>query len=421
MIGLVDCNNFYVSCERVFNPSLRGKPVIVLSNNDGCAISRSDEAKQLGIKMGAPSFLIREVIEKNNVHILSSNYALYGDMSRRVMSLLSSYVPELEIYSIDEAFLFFRGFEKFNLEEYGLQIIHEIRRCTGIPVSMGIAPTKALSKIANKLAKKNSANKGLFIVDKESIDEVLRKYPIEDVWGIGSQHAAMLKKNGVATAFHFKNLPGEWVRKRMTVVGLRLWEELHGLPRFNEEFELPSKKNICTSRSFGVMQTEYNTIEEATSTYAVRCAEKLRKQKSCAGVIMVFLHTNHFREDLQQYAKNIVIKLPVPTNSSLELAHYAREGLKRIYKKGYLYKKSGVIVSDIVSENNLQQNFFDSCHRSEHTRIMNLLDTINARYGRDTVRVAIQGFDKSWHLKQEKLSRYYTTRLSDIIEVNADT
>ena len=421
MIGLVDCNNFYVSCERAFDPSLNGKPVIILSNNDGCAISRSDEAKALGVKMGTPAFFINNIIDEHNIKVFSSNYTLYGDMSQRVTTVLSRFVPEIEIYSIDEAFLFLDGLDHLNLKEYGKRIVQTVTRNTGIPVSMGIAPTKTLAKIANKLAKKNKSEGGVFIIEHGMIEGVLKNYPVEDVWGIGGQHAIFLKKHGIKTAHDFMMFPKDWVRKHLTVVGLRLWDELHGWPRIVAELEPPPRKNICTSRSFGSMQTEYDPIEEATATYAARCAEKLRKEKSCTNVLMVFLHTNQFREDLPQYAKNIVIQLPVPTNSSLELIHYTKQGLKKIFKKGYSYKKSGIIVSDIVPQTQLQQNFFDILDRKKHSKIMEVLDNLNCMHGRDTVRVATQGFEKTWKLKQEFLSRSYTTRWEDLITIRTES
>ncbi len=419
MIGLIDCNNFYVSCERVFDPSLTGRPVIILSNNDGCAISRSDEAKALGVKMGAPAFQIQELIRDQNIKVFSSNYTLYGDMSHRVMTLLESFVPEMEIYSIDEAFLFFHGIKKEILNEYGSKILSAVSKSTGIPVSLGIAPTKALTKVANKLAKKNAGSKGVYVLYPEMIEDTLKTYPVSEVWGIGAQHAAFLKKQGIVTAFDFTCANKEWVRKHLTVVGLRLWDELQGRPRIGAGPEIPDKKNICTSRSFGNMQTEYLPIEEATATYAARCAEKLRKQKSCARVMMVFLHTNQFRSDLPQYAKNIVITFPVPTNSTMEIVHYAREGLRKIFRTGFSYKKSGIIVSDFVPEEQIQQNLFDTSDRKKHAAIMKVIDSINHDHGRDTLRIATQGFSASWKLRQENLSRCYTTRMKDIIRVQA--
>jgi DNA polymerase V len=419
MIGLVDCNNFYVSCERVFDPSLNGKPVIVLSNNDGCAISRSNEAKELGVKMGTPAFMIEDLIRKHDIKVFSSNYTLYGDMSRRVMTTLSRFVQEIEIYSIDEAFLYFNGYEYFDLVEYGRKMIRLIKQNTGIPVSLGIAPTKVLAKMANRLSKKKG-NNGVFVIRAEEIDNVLSDYPTGDIWGIGRQHEKMLAKHNIKTAKDLVSMPRAWIRQHLTVVGERIYEELKGNHAIEPEFDIPARKNICTSRSFGEMQTEYAPIEEAMTMYVTRCAEKLRKQKSCANVMMVFLHTNQFREDLPQYTRNIVITLPVATNSTLELLHYARAGLKKIFRKGYSYKKVGIIVSEFVPENNVQQNFFDNTGRSRHSAIMKVMDELNSMMGRDTVRIATHGYENKWRLRQELLSKRYTTRLDEIINVRTD-
>jgi DNA polymerase V len=415
MIGLIDCNNFYVSCERVFDPSLNGKPVIVLSNNDGCAISRSNEAKVLGIKMGVPAFTIKNLIERNKVKVFSSNYTLYGDMSKRVMTLLAETVPQIEMYSIDEAFLFFQSEEESELEKFGKQIVRNVSQATGIPLSLGISTTKALSKVANKIAKK--LKQDVFILTETNLAAELKNFPIEDVWGIGGQHGIFLKKYGIKTAADFIRFPADWIRKNMSVVGLRLWEELQGNSCIEAELEVPSKKNICTSKSFGQMQTEYSPIEEAVATYAYRCAEKLRKQKSCAQTLMVFLHTNQFREDLPQYARNIVIQLPVPTNSAIELIRFSKEGLRRIFKNGFIYKKAGIIVSNFVPEESIQQNIFDQNDRSKQTSLMKVMDNLNKNYGKETVRIATQGFTQQWKLRQEMLSRRYTTRLEEIMVV----
>jgi DNA polymerase V len=416
MIGLIDCNNFYVSCERVFNPSLNGKPVIVLSNNDGCAISRSNEAKELGIRMGAPAFMIDDLIRKHDIRVFSSNYALYGDMSQRVISQLSRFVSEVEVYSIDEAFLYLNGYDFFDLDVYGRKMITTVRRNTGIPVSLGIAPTKVLAKVANKLSKKKG-NRGVFIMRPEEIENILSHFPVGDIWGIGKEHAKLLTKNGVMTAKDFVDMPRQWIRQNLTVVGERIYEELRGNRAIEQELEIPSRKNICTSRSFGEMQTEYSVIEEATTAYATRCAEKLRKQKSCVTVMMVFLHTNQFRQDLPQYARNIVITLPVATNSTLELIHYARAGLKKIFRKGYSYKKVGIILSEFVPEANVQQNFFDKTSRTKHSAIMRLMDELNGTMGRDTIRIATHGYENRWKLRQEMLSKRFTTRFDEILEI----
>ena len=418
MIGVVDCNNFYASCERLFRPELRGKPLVVLSNNDGCVISRSNEAKALGIKMGVPAFEIEKEIKQHGIHVFSSNYCLYGDLSSRVMQTLEQFASDIEVYSIDEAFLSFKDFENYDLKEYGANIVRIVVKATGIPISLGIAPTKALSKIANKLAKKSPLNKGVYILDtKEKIQAALKEYPIGDVWGIGGQYAKFLVKNNVKTAFDFTQMPKAWVQKEMTIVGLRLWNELQGISQIELELVTPNKKNICTARSFGKMLTDYRSIEEAVSNFASRCAEKLRKQGSCAKVMMVYLHTNEHRHDLAQYAKNTVIKLPIATNSNIDMIRYAVYGLKLIFKPGYSYKKVGVIISEFVPENNVQQNLFKEETSAKHHQIMEAMDKMNLKLGKDKIRIASQGFKKEWSLRQEKLSPCYTTRLSDIINI----
>lgn len=418
MFGLADCNNFYASCERVFNPALNGKPVVVLSNNDGCVIARSNEAKELGIAMGVPAFQLKEFIRKNQVCVFSSNYTLYGDMSNRVMNTLSGFVSDIEIYSIDEAFLSFQGFDLMNLEYHAQKIVKTTTRNTGIPISLGIAPTKALAKIANKLAKKQSDKRGYYILrDDEEIHKVLKKYPIEDVWGIGGQYAKFLKSCNVLTAFDLTSKPKEWVQKHLTVVGVKIWLELKGFPSIELDTIPQPKKNICTARSFGNMLTELKDIEEALSNYTARCAEKLRKQGSCAGSMMVFIHTNQHRQDLAQYAKNIVIQLPEATNSSPELISFALKGLRAIYKKGYHYKKVGIIVMDFVPENTIQTNLFYTENKDRSGTLMKALDNLNSKYGKDSVRIASQGFNKHWKLRQEKLSPCYTTRWNDLLNV----
>ena len=348
MFGLMDCNNFYASCERVFNPALNGKPVIVLSNNDGCVIARSNEAKVLGIKMGVPVYQIKDEIQKYGIAVFSSNYTLYGDMSSRVMSILSSLAPEIEIYSIDEAFINLDGIN--DLQALGEKIVSQVVRGTGIPVSLGIAPTKTLAKIDNKFSKKYQAYNRICIIDtEEKRIKALQLFEIGDVWGLGRRQAAKLEKQGVRTAYDFTELPGSWVRKNMTVVGERTWKELRGLSCIDMEAAPPAKKQIYTSRSFGKMVEDIGTMSEAIATHASTCAKKLRQQKSYAMSLMVFIHTNNFREDLPQYWKNTIIRLPVPTNDTLEIVHYALEGLKSIFMPDYQYKKAGVIITEIVT------------------------------------------------------------------------
>lgn len=420
MFGLVDCNNFYASCERVFNPYWNNKPVVVLSNNDGCVIARSNEVKKLGIKMGVPAYQIKTEIEQYGIGVFSSNYSLYGDMSNRVMSILSSFVENMEVYSIDEAFLDFTGFEHYDLKKYGEKIVKTTTKGTGIPVSLGIAQTKTLAKVANKFAKKIPGYKGVCIIDSEAKRiKALQLTEISDIWGIGRRHAKLLSKYDVRTAYDFTQLPMAWVRQKMTVVGERMWKELNGISCIDMEFAPPAKKTICTSRAFGQTVTDLEGLKESVSTYAAICAEKLRKQKSCALSLMVFIHTNNFREDLPQYFQNSVVKFPVATNSTMEIVKYAMIALKHIYKKGYQFKKAGVIITEIVPDAAIQTNLFDKIDRDKHARLMAVVDQLNDGFKKNNLRLAVQEGDKKWRLKQEKLSPCYTTRISDVLHFKA--
>lgn len=418
MIALVDCNNFYASCERAFNPNWNNRPVVVLSNNDGCVIARSNEAKALGIKMGVPAYQIKNEIERYGIGVFSSNYTLYGDMSNRVMTMLSSYSPNIEVYSIDECFLDFSGFERYDLKEYGEEIVRTVSKGTGIPVSMGIAPTKTLAKVANKFAKKYKGYKGVCIIDtEEKRIEALKRTEIGDVWGIGYRHTKRLSVYGVSTAYDFSLMPRNWVRQQMTVVGERTWKELNGESCIDLELVAPDKKQICTSRAFGETISEIEGLEEAVSSYASICAGKLRKQKSFAQALMVFIHTNNFREDQPQYFQNCVVKLPVSTNGTQEIVHYALIALRNIYRKGYFFKKAGVIIMDIVPDSAIQQNMFDNVDRERQKKLMKVVDRLNSGFNRNNLTLAVQGGRRKWKLKQELLSPCYTTRLSDIINI----
>ncbi|WP_299007933.1 Y-family DNA polymerase [uncultured Tenacibaculum sp.] len=417
MFALVDCNNFYASCERVFNPSLNGKPVVVLSNNDGCVIARSNEAKALGIPMGAPAFEYSKTFEKQNVNVFSSNYALYGDMSSRVMNLLSEFTPEVEIYSIDEAFLKFIGFELFSLQEIGETMRNRVTKGTGIPISIGFAPTKALSKVANKIAKKfpERTNNVYVIDDEEKRIKALKWLPIEDVWGIGRQHTKRLKNLNIHNAFQFSQLSDDWVRKNMSVVGLRLKHDLEGKPTLDLE-TTANKKMIVTTRSFEGMLTSYQDIRERVSTFAVSCAEKLRNQKSQCNMLMVFLHTNGFRKDLPQYGRNIAVKTHYPTNSSIDLVKYAEAGLQAIYREGFHYKKAGVIVMGLTPSNQKQFTLFTS-ENPKHQPIMNIVDRLNKAYGNNKIKFGSQSLGRQWKMKQERLSPRYSTNINEIIDI----
>jgi DNA polymerase V len=417
MFALVDCNNFYASCQRVFEPHLIGKPIVVLSNNDGCIIARSNEAKALGIPMGAPAFELKKLFEEHKIYVYSSNYALYGDMSSRVMNILSRFSPEIEVYSIDEAFLKFTGFNLFDLDEYGLQIQRTVTKGTGIPISVGFAPTKALAKVANKIAKKfPERTKSVYSIDSdEKRIKALKWTKIEDVWGIGRKHAKRLHAKNVFTAYQFTQLSDEWVRKEMAVVGVRLKKELEGQPTLDIE-KTQNKKTIATTRSFEKPFTKLEDISERVSTFTASCSEKLRKQNSHCNMIMVFLQTNYFRKDQPQYSRNCIITTDFPTNSTIELNHYAQIGLKAIFKEGYHYKKAGVVVMGLTPNSETQLSLFNSSN-PKHQPLMSVIDKMNTNFGTNKVRFATQSLGRQWKMKQEKLSKCYTTKVDEIISI----
>ncbi|MBN2780332.1 MAG: Y-family DNA polymerase [Candidatus Marinimicrobia bacterium] len=419
MIALADCNNFYASCERVFDPSLNGKPVVVLSNNDGCVIARSNEAKALGIPMGAPLFQYRKLIEAERVQVFSTNFALYGDMSRRVMSVLSGYAKDIEIYSIDEAFLDLGEGTDEKLDALAKEIRRQVAKQTGIPVSIGAAPTKTLAKVATHLAKKRPECKGTYVLSDPAVrEEVLRTFPLREVWGIGRRLSKKLELMGVSHALDLVRLPDPLVLRELTVVGLRLKKELLGIPSVAFESANKAKKAICTARSFGTMLREYDLIEQAVASHTVTCAAKLRRQNSCASGMMVFIHTNYFREDLPQYKRNIVVSFP-PTQNTLALVRTAKDALKKIFRPGYEYKKAGVILTDFVQEDSLQGELFDGIYENKREmELVRAVDVLNERYGRGTVRLGDQGLLDKHALKQEKRSRSYTTRWNELLEVN---
>lgn len=418
MYALVDCNNFYVSCERLFNPKLEGRPVIVLSNNDGCAVSRSDEAKALGIKMATPAFMARDIIRKNQVAVFSSNYTLYGDISDRVMKTLGSFVPRLEIYSIDEAFLDMHDLDYTDLLELGLEIRTAVMQNIGIPVCVGIAPTKTLAKMANRYAKKYRKSIGVhWAANHHLINEMLAVTEVGDIWGIGRQYALFLKRNGFDTALDFLSAPEEWIRKNMTVVVQRLFNELKGIPAISWEFIPPAKKNICTSRSFGKLQTKKEEVKEALCNYAAACALKLRNQNSCCRSIHVFLQTNLHRTQDKQYSRSITIDLQTATNFTGEIIRHAIKGFDIIFKDGYNYLKCGVIALDIVPDNQVQSSLFDQCDRKKNKTAMQAMDEVNQSLGKEIVRLSVQGFEKRYQLKTEYLSSHFTTDMKQILKV----
>lgn len=417
MYGLCDCNNFYASCERVFDPSLAGRPVVVLSNNDGCVIARSNEAKALGVGMGDPYFKVRDLLRRNGVAVFSSNFVLYGDMSRRVMSLLRRFVPATEVYSIDESFLDFTGMDERRLDVLGRQIAQTVKRHTGIPVSIGIAPTKTLAKIASKLCKQYPRLEGCCYMHRpEDIGKVLRKFPIGDVWGVGRRWARMLEELGVRTAWDFTQLPPELVRKRMSVVGLRMWRELRGEACIGFEQHPVDKKQIATTRTFDRDTADFESIRRCVAQYAASCAEKLRAQHSVCGSLTVFVLTNRHREGAPQYCESRLLKLPVPTDSTLELTRYAVQTLRMIYRTGYAYKRAGVILSDIGPKTGAQRDLFDPLDRDRHDRLMQAVDRVNASHGRHRIVTAAAG-SEFFRMHREHLSKRFTTDWDDLIRV----
>lgn len=417
MFALIDCNNFYASCERVFKPELNGQPVVVLSNNDGCVIARSNEAKAAGIPMGAPAFKLKESFAKHNIAVFSSNYALYGDMSNRVMSILADYAPEIEIYSIDEAFLKFENCDYIDFQEYGSKMRRNVGKSTGIPVSVGFAETKALSKVANKIAKKfTKETGGVYIIDSEEKRiKALKWTKVGDVWGIGRKNTARLESHGIHTAYQFTEQTDAWVRSVMSVVGLRLKHELEGKLVLDIETS-KAKQSISTTRTFERSHTELFEIRERVATFATTCAEKLRRQKTNCNSIMVFLHTNDYRHDQPQYSRNLVVKLPFPTNSSIEIVNFATSALEQIFRQGYAYKKAGVVVMNISPEKECQMNLFQNSN-PKHKALMATMDKVNRSIGRNKIKLGSQDMDRTWKMKQESLSPHYTTDFKDIITV----
>ncbi|ABG60315.1 Y-family DNA polymerase [Cytophaga hutchinsonii] len=415
MYALIDCNCFYVSCERVFRPDLRQQPVVVLSNNDGCVISRSDEAKAIGVKMGEPFFKMKELVRNGKVTAFSSNYTLYGDLSDRVMKTLASIVPDIEVYSIDEAFLHLNE-SHTDLETLGHTIRNTVKQHTGIPVGVGIAPTKTLAKLANRLSKKTG---GVHIIYPDNIQEKLNACALQDVWGIGRRNAKRLQANYVDTIEQFVNQREEWVRQHFSVIGLRTYKELKGIPCIDMEDELTEKKSICTSRSFGELQNTFASIQEAIATHAASCAEKLRKQKCAAAGMYVSLSKSRFTDQEGDKYFGTYIKLPQATNNTATLIQYASKGLELLFKKDVYYKKCGVTVIDIVPEEKIQLNLFEPQKNARLHALEDTIDKLNQKLGKNVLRQAIQGNDNNtWKLRCENMSPNYTTRIGEILVVH---
>ncbi len=420
MIGLIDCNNFFVSCERVFNPSLIDRPVVVLSNNDGCAVAISNEAKALGIKRGVPYYKIKNIVEQHNIAILSGNIRLYGDMSSRVMSTISSIIPDIEIYSIDEAFINLSRISYSDLSDIGNQIVTRVLKDTGIPTSLGISTTKTLAKIASRFAKKHAGYKGVCIIDDPSKRiRALELTAINDVWGIGRKLSIKLEKYGITKAIDYSQLPLTKVSQLVNISGERTWRELNGEPCIDIETIAPDRKQICTTRSFSISLTDFTSLSNAISSFATIASRKLREQDGCAASLSVFIHTNAFRIDQEQYFKSHYIQLEEPTNDTLAITTAAINALKSIYKDGYSYKKAGIIISEIIDQNHVQHGLFASAEeREKRCRLMKTIDKIN--YSSTSIEMLhTASFDPSMKLsRKEFMSKHYTTRLSDIIVIN---
>ena len=405
-IALVDCNSFYVSCERLFNPKIRKKPVVVLSNNDGCIISRSNEAKALGIKMGEPYFKAKEIILKNNVQVFSSNYSLYGDLSRRVMRTLKRFNVDIEIYSIDEAFLDMTNFSDKEVEEVGKEIRSTILQWTGIPTSIGIAQTKTLSKVANHIAKKKKTGV-TSLIGLENIDPILEKVEINDVWGVGRQLTKFYNKNGIYNAKQLKNKSNTWIKKNSNVLGSRTAMELRGVPCIDLE-KTPSKRKSCVvSRSFGKRIEKLQEMKEAVANYSLNASEKIRSESLNAKSITIFIRTSPFQNRFGYYSNSKTIDFPIATDNSIEIVKAAIEGLESIFKNGYRYQKAGIILTGL-SNSNEGENLFSSEKDKKIGNLMRSIDKTNYKYGRSTLSLASAGIQKRWNMKREYSSKIDT-------------
>ena len=414
-IALIDCNSFYVSCERLFNPKIKNVPVVVLSNNDGCVISRSTEAKKLGIKMGEPYFKVKELVKKNNVQIFSSNYSLYGDLSRRVMKVLKGFSDKIEIYSIDEAFIDLSHIKDENIEDYGKKIRERVLKWTGIPTSVGISCTKTLSKVANHVAKKNKTG---VIFLKDNIDDVLKNFDISDIWGVGRQLSKLYIKNGINNAYKLKNISNSWVKKSTNVLGAKTVMELRGIPCINLETEETKRKSCCVSRSFGRKIESLNKLKESITTHCLNAAEKIRNDNQTTRSITVFIRTSPFDKNRKYYSNSLTIDLPVATNNSLELVKVAIEGLKKIYKYGYFYQKAGVILSKLSEAGEKNLNLLTPILENKSQTLMKAIDVTNAKYGRNVISVAQAGINNSWKMRREHSSKIDTASFDSLPKIS---
>lgn len=430
MYGIIDCDNCYVSCERVFRPDLEGKPVVVLSNNDGCVVARSNEAKKMGIKAGTPYFQLAQQFPNQKIAVFSSNYELYGELTGRIVSLISQEVPAYFRYSIDECFIYLDGMEHLDLKKWCEDLHKKIKQYVGMPVSIGLAPNKTLAKMASHFAKKYQGYRHCCMIDNdEKRIKALKLYPIDEVWGIGRRYAAKLEALGVKTAYDFATHNGDWVKLTFNnIIIQRTWRELNGEDCVPNE-EMAKKKSICTSRSFNGMISDYDTLRTHVSNYAARCAEKLRQQKTVASIVGVFVNTNAFREDLAQYWNFQEQRLITPTSSSITIIETANEVLKKIYRQGYQYKKAGVIVMGIGADSPIQQDLFDiNAEQFEKMkRLDEVIDRINRMQGSETIVLGSQQYTRkdgkgkagvfATAIKHDYRSPNPTTRWSDVIKL----
>ena len=414
-IALVDCNNFYVSCERVFNPKLQDKPVVVLSNNDGCVVARSPEVKALGIKMGVPLFKIQSLIDRHKIITLSSNYALYGDMSHRVMESLRQFSSKVEVYSIDEAFLGFSLEKNLTLGDYCDHLRQIVQQWTGIPISIGVSQTKTLAKLANKMAKQSES--GIFILPLEESESLLKEIPIEDIWGIGRSFAKTLRLNYIETAWKLRNAPDGLIKQELGVVGLRIALELRGIVCQPLQLNSSPKKTLMVSRSFGRPIQSLKELQEAIALYTSRAAEKLRRQKLAASSICIFISTGRFA--LEPYGRSLKVSLPVTTNDTTELLHYSLVALESLFVPNLSYKKAGVILLGLVPEHIQQLHLWDSRDRIRDRHLMESLDAINTAMGKETLKFASTGLHPSWQTRFNKRSPRYTTCWEELPLVKA--
>ncbi len=417
-IALIDVNNFYVSCERVFNPRLNGKPVVVLSNNDGCAVARSNEVKALGVAMGAPWFKLKDLAKQHGIIGLSSNYALYADMSNRVMSILREYSPDQEVYSIDESFLDLTGFQSRDLTRYGQHIRKRILKWTGLPVCVGIGSTKTLSKLANHCAKKRPVFNGVCnfnTMDSHELDLLLAEIEVGEIWGVGRKLAPKLEALGFKSVLDLKRANPERLRQQFSVVMEKTVRELNGTVCIELEEVAPDKKQIISSRSFGHPIRDFNSLAESITLYMSKAAEKLRKQQSFAGSVYVYIRTSPFRPDDPFYSNGMTIPLPSPTDDTRQLVNVALWGLKLIYKPNYNYAKAGVMLSEIVPAGSVQADLFSQAQASpKSTALMSTMDNINRKMGKESIKLASEGFRRLWKMKQGNRSLGYTTRWEDV-------